>query len=108
MNSPRRVSIVSFDIIRLLVWLVIRNEVRLLGAVEDSLPAPARSDPAANHIDLLVRQHSAGALSKGRHGRSTYAVGDNLPHRRFIHDAQINRIGKRDGSSASSFRAVAT
>src|SRR5437667_8596369 len=38
-----------------------------IGSVEDSWPAPARPDFAGDQIDLLVRQHSAGALREGWH-----------------------------------------
>src|SRR5258708_30794130 len=45
----------------------LRRIARPTACVENSAPAPARSDFARDHINLLLRQHSAGALREGRH-----------------------------------------
>src|SRR5271156_3435338 len=85
-----------------------RGVGRRIGRVESSGLAPARSDSARNHFNLLVRHQSARALGKSRHRGSAQAVGDIFANGGVIHDRQINRIGQPDGGASMSFRAVAT
>ena len=57
---------------------------------------------SGDHVDLLVGEHSAGALGKGRHRGSPHAVGDDFAHRRVVRNGQIDRIGERDGRASPS------
>src|SRR3984957_6309396 len=78
-----------------------------IGSIENLFAPPAGKDPTRNHLDLLLDQHSAGALRERWHRCSPDAVRDNVAHGGFIDDGQIHGIGESDRRSSTAFRAVA-
>src|SRR5258708_871572 len=64
----------------------LRRIGRRTGCVENSAPAPARSDFARDHINLLLRQHSPGALPEVRHPRSPPSFHAHFPQPPPPHD----------------------
>src|SRR5260370_2670160 len=79
---------------------------RRVGAMKKTKLGPGPNS-ANEGVDLLVRQHSAGALRKGRHCRATHSAGDGTANRGVVSDGQENGITQGDGRSSGSVRAVA-
>src|SRR5712664_1600801 len=53
-------------------------------------------------VDLLVSQHSASALRKGRHCGATHSAGDGTANRGVVSDGQENGITQSDRRSSGS------
>src|SRR5579864_3581427 len=81
---------------------------RWIGSIENMFAPPAGKDSSRNHVDLLLGQHSTGALCESGHRCSVDAVGDDVAYCGFIDDGQIHGIGQGKRRSSAAFRAVAT
>src|SRR3989442_7763894 len=104
MNSPRRVSIVSFDMVRLLALLVIGHEVRLPRVLH-----AARGEPRNDIGDFLVRHRLAWHISApvGRPQFRT-AGDDDRAQALIAHERQKRIIGNGAALwAAPASRAVA-
>src|SRR5882762_406727 len=70
-------------------------------------PRPPRAESADDCVDLLVGEHSTGALRKRRHGRSLDPFADDATDGGILGDGKVQRIGERERSSTPSLRALA-
>src|ERR1700675_1041198 len=87
MNSPRRESVFSFGIVRLLMLRLIRNGIRLSGVL-----SPARSQPGNDVGDLLCRHRLARHVSAPVWRSQFRAAGDNHSAQLLIADQSEKRI----------------
>jgi hypothetical protein len=65
------------------------------------------SDPTHNRVDLLIGEHSARTLRKGRHWGAWHSIRRSLTNYVVIRNCEENRIRKTEGCSAAAFHAMA-
>src|SRR5580704_1757013 len=86
-NSPRRETVFSFDIIRPLVLLVLRNRVRLAWSL-----SALRGEPGDDIGDFLIRHRLAGHISPPVRRSQFRAPGDDNGAQSLIADQRKKGI----------------
>src|SRR5690242_18087022 len=79
-----------------------------IGSAENLFVSPARKDSTRDPINLLLSQHSPGALRERRHRCSSDTVDNNVAHSGFIDDGKVYGTGYSNRRSSAALRAVAT
>src|SRR5260370_10585154 len=66
------------------------------------------ADPCDQGVDLLVREHSAGALGEGGHRGAMYSIGGGAANGGIVGDREENGVAQRERRSSVSIVAVAS